>query len=161
MGKLVEDTRRDGPTEFIIQGDFNATVIRGVQLKIRPEDRQLTDWCNLHGLVIVEFKAGSATPTFHTSRGRKEEGLERQLDVVLVSAGLAKLWGPELVEVKAVPGCASGHHGLVWKGGEGLLSWLGLAEGAAANAKERQRHKEATRMRMEGARRLLESIRGP
>ena len=62
--------------------------------------------------------------------------------------------------MKAVPGCASGHHGLVWKGGEGLLSWLGLAEGAAAHAKERQRHKEATRMRLERARRLLESNNG-
>jgi hypothetical protein len=80
--------------------------------------------------------------------------------VVLVSTGLAKLWGPELVDVKPVPGCASGHHGLVWKGGEGLFSWLGLVEGAAAHAKERERHREATRMRQERARRLLESNKG-
>ncbi len=64
------------------------------------------------------------------------------------------------MDVKAVPGCASGHHGLVWKGGERLLSWLGLVEGAAAYAKERQRHREATRMRRERARRLLESNKG-
>ena len=31
LGKLIEDVRRDGPTEFIVQGDFNATVVRGVQ----------------------------------------------------------------------------------------------------------------------------------
>ena len=157
LGKLIEDVRRDGPTEFIIQGDFNATVLRGVQTTIRPEDKQLTQWCNLHGLVIVEFQEGCATSTFHANRGRTEEGLDRQLDIILVSTGLAKLWGKELVEVNAVPGCASGHHGLVWKGGDGLLSWLGLAEGAAAHAKERQRHREATMMRLERARRLLES----
>jgi hypothetical protein len=92
--------------------------------------------------------------------GARKTGLDRQLDIMLVSTRLAKLWGKELVEVKAVPGCASGHHGLVCKGGEGLLSWLGLAEGAAAHAKERQRHKEATRMRLERARRLLESNKG-
>ncbi len=111
-------------------------------------------------MVIAEFKEGCATSTFHANRGRTEKGLDRQLDIILVSTGLAKLWGKELVEVKAVPGCASGHHELVWKGGEGLLSWLGLAEGAAAHAKERQRHKEATRMRLERARRLLESNKG-
>ncbi len=33
LGKLIEDTRRGGPTEFIIQGDFNATVLRGIQTK--------------------------------------------------------------------------------------------------------------------------------
>ena len=74
--------------------------------------------------------------------------------------GLANLWGPELVEVKAVPGCAQGHHGLVWKGGQDVLSWLGLAGRAAAHAKERQRHKEATMMRLERARRMLEAKDG-
>ena len=58
LGKLIEDTRRGGPTEFIILGDFNATVLRGIHTKIRPKDKQLTDWCNLHGLVIVELKGG-------------------------------------------------------------------------------------------------------
>ena len=141
VGRQIEEARREGPTEFIVQGDFNATVVRGAQNKIRPEDKQLTAWCSKHGLVIVEFKSGAETPTFHASRGKEGEGVERQLDIILVSEGLAKLWGPELVEVKAVPGCASGHHGLVWKGGEGILSWLGLMESAAAHAKERQRHK--------------------
>ena len=84
-------------------------MVRGVQTKIRPEDKQLSQWCNLHGLVIAEFKEGCATPTFHANRGRTEEGLDRQLDIILVSTGLAKLWGKEQVEVKAVPGCASGH----------------------------------------------------
>jgi hypothetical protein len=55
LGKQIEDIRRDGPTEFIIQGDFDATVVRGVQDVIRPEDKQLSQWCNLHGLVIAEF----------------------------------------------------------------------------------------------------------
>ena len=97
----------DRSTEFIVQGAFNATVTRGVSTRIRPENKQLTAWCEKHGLFIVEFKEGSATPTFHANRRRHEEGADRQLDIILVSMGLAKLWGPELVEVKAVPGCAA------------------------------------------------------
>ncbi len=69
LGKLIEATRRGGSTEFIVQGDINATVTRGVSTRIRPEDKQLTAWCEKHGLVIVEFKEGSATPTFHANRG--------------------------------------------------------------------------------------------
>jgi hypothetical protein len=91
LGKLIEDTRRGGSTEFIVQGDFNATVTRGVSTRIRLEDKQLTAWCEKHGLVIVEFKEGSATPTFHANRGRDEEGADRQLDIILVSMGLVKL----------------------------------------------------------------------
>ena len=50
LGKQIEDVRRDGPTEFIIQGDFNATVVRGVQTTIRrrisssPSGVTYTDW---------------------------------------------------------------------------------------------------------------------
>jgi hypothetical protein len=30
-----------------------------------------------YGLVIVEFKEGSSTPTFHANRGREKEGADR------------------------------------------------------------------------------------
>jgi hypothetical protein len=62
--------------------------------------------------------------------------------------------------VKAVPGCAQGHYGLDWKGGQDVLAWLGLAGRAAEDAKERQRHKEATMMRLDRARRMLEANDG-
>jgi hypothetical protein len=86
------------PRSSSYREDFNAAVVRGVQNLIRPEDKQLSQWCNLHGLVIAEFKEGYATSTFHANRGRMKEGLDRQLDIILVSNGPAKLLGKELVE---------------------------------------------------------------
>ena len=144
--------------EIILQGDLNATIRRGVETKDRPADLQLTEWAERQGLELLEFEEGRKACTFEVNRGKTKAPARRQLDVILVSSGLAKMLKAEaLVKTCELSGVAQGHRALSWFSAAALTDWLGLRQKAQAWTKEQQRVAEAESLRVADSRLLIQA----
>ena len=129
-----------------------------METKDRPADLQLTEWAERQGLELLEFEEGRKACTFAVNRGKAKAPARRQLDVFLVSAGLARAFKDEAkVKTCELSGVAQGHRALSWFSAAALTDWLGLRNKAQAWVKEQQRVAEAETLRVADSRILIQA----
>ncbi len=106
----------------------------------------------------MEFEEGHKACTVEVNRGKDKAPARRQLDVLLVSAGLAKAFKAEAkVKTCELSGAAQGHRALSWFSAAAITDWLGLRQKAQAWTKEQQRVAEAESLRVADSRLLIQA----